>query len=477
MTLLETFEDLVHMWRDVFPQRRSFDRARRLIFGLTVCLRAHLTTNAICAVGRQFLDWSGDYRLLSRSPWNPHQLFDPVFDRVRPLLKPDLAPVLMPLDDTLCKKSGRKIPGVTTLRDPQSPPFHVNLIPGLRFVQASLLVTPQSAGPARALPVRFEPAPLPAKPKKNATDEQKQLYTQQKKALCLSTVGVAVISSVRQSLDQFPDTKARQLIALVDGSYTNQNVLKHLPDRTTLIGRIRRDAKLNESLPAQSRGPRRYGPQASTPEQVLKDESIATQSIRCFIAGSVQEIKVKSIAPLFWRKAGPDRPLRLVVIKPLGYRLTKSSKLLYRQPAFLICTDIHLDLKSLVQAYIYRWEIECNHRDEKSLLGVAQGQVRSPQAVSRLPQLQVAGYSLLLLAALLTYGFDRGDHFLPLPKWRRKKPFRPSALDLQNLLRSFLFERCSHSPTNTDDFTSPQQLNTKYPCLNITERHIAFPTA
>jgi DDE superfamily endonuclease len=166
MNLLETFEELLEMWSDVFPQHRSFLRARRLVFGLCACLRSHLTSNAICAVGRQFLDWSADYRLLSRSPWDPHQLFQPIFARVRPLLQPQPAAVLVALDDTACKKWGRKIPGVSTLRDPQSPPFHVNLIHGLRFIQASLLLSPQTAGPARALPVRFEPAPLPAKPKK-----------------------------------------------------------------------------------------------------------------------------------------------------------------------------------------------------------------------------------------------------------------------------------------------------------------------
>ena len=66
------------------------------------------------------------------------------------------------LDDTLCKKTGRHIPGATFARDPQSPPFHVNLCRGLRFVQASVLVrATQFLGPARALPVRFEPAPPP----------------------------------------------------------------------------------------------------------------------------------------------------------------------------------------------------------------------------------------------------------------------------------------------------------------------------
>ena len=118
-------------------------------------------------------------------------------------------------------------------------------------------------------------------------------------------------------------------------------------------------------------------------------------------------------------------PLQVVVIKPLGYRLRIGSKLLYRQPAFLICTDPDLDVATLVQAYVNRWEIECNHRDEKSLLGVDQSQVWNPNSVRRLPQLQVAGYSLLLLASILTSGFQRTAEYLPLPKWRRKS-IRPS---------------------------------------------------
>jgi hypothetical protein len=73
--------------------------------------------------------------------------------------------VIAALDDTLCKKTGRHIPGATYARDPLSPPFHVNLVRGLRFVQASVLVrATQFLGPARALPVCFEPAPPAVKP-------------------------------------------------------------------------------------------------------------------------------------------------------------------------------------------------------------------------------------------------------------------------------------------------------------------------
>ncbi len=510
MLLLEKFHELLQPWNSVFAQQRTWQRAQRLAYGLLLCLRAHLTSSAICATGRQFLDWSADYRLFSRSPWDPHALFDPIFDRLAALLPSAQAPVVAALDDTLCNKTGRHIPGATYARDPLSPPFHVNLVRGLRFVQASVLVrATQFLGPARALPVRFEPAPPAVKPKtqngarkhtrknqanrkknekrkakkKNGahagqnkaavpTPEEKE-YRLQKKLRALTQVGVRVLHSLRQALDARPETRPRQLLVSGDGSYTNRTVLRQLPERTTFLGRIRKDAKLSLALPptgaTRSGGrPRRYGAPAPTPEQVLHDDSVPVVKVRCFAAGEVREIPVKVLRTVYWRKAGPDLPLLLVVVKPLGYRLRKGSKLLYRQPAFLICTDPQLDLQTLLQAYIDRWEIECNHRDEKSLIGVAQGQVWNPLAVTRLPQFQVAIYSLLLLASILAYGFQRTAVYLPLPLWRRKS-IRPSTLDLLNLLRDQIFARgLQDQPSSSiDDFAIllPADANASKPPL------------
>jgi hypothetical protein len=443
MKLLETFDHLLQSWRSVFPQERTFQRARRLTFGLLTCLRLHLTSTAICASGRQFQDWSADYRLCSRSPWEPRQLFDVVLDHLPQLLPTPQAPVFAALDDTILKKTGRRIPGVKILRDPMSPPFHVNLCYGLRFVQVSVLVSPRdAAGPARALPVRFDFAPPANKPKRNAPVEAWEVYKEEQKKRTLTLAGVDAITSLRASLDQRPDMRQRRLIVSGDGSYSNRDFLRRLPERTTYIGRIRKDSKLHYPAPApqakpQGR-PRRYGPLAPTPEQILQDDSIPIVKVKCFAAGQRREIPLQVLRKVYWRKAGFDMPLQVVIIKPLGYRLRKGSKLLYRQPAFLICTDPELGLATLVQACINRWEIECNHRDEKSLLGVADGQVWNPNSVRRLPQLQVASYSLLLLASILGSGFQRTPEYLPLPKWRNQS-IRPSLLDLLALLRHQLF--------------------------------------
>jgi len=95
-----------------------------------------------------------------------------------------------------------------------------------------------------------------------------------------------------------------------------------------------------------------------------------------------------------------------------------------------------------MQASVDCWEIECNHRDEKSLIGMAQGQVWKPLAVVCLPQFQVAIYSLLLLASILAYGFQSTAAYLPLPLLRSKS-IRPSVLDLLNLLRDQVFCSCN----------------------------------
>lgn len=71
MKLLETFDRSIGGWRDVFPQERTFQRARRLVFGLIVSMRLHLTSNAICATGRQFVDWTADYRVLLAQSLGP----------------------------------------------------------------------------------------------------------------------------------------------------------------------------------------------------------------------------------------------------------------------------------------------------------------------------------------------------------------------------------------------------------------------
>jgi hypothetical protein len=171
-----------------------------------------------------------------------------------------------------------------------------------------------------------------------------------------------------------------------------------------------------------------------------QDPSVKWQRIKVWAAGKEHNFKVKSLAPVRWRSAGAEHDLRLVVIAPLAYRPRKGSSLLYRQPAYLICTYTNLSLQEIIQAYVWRWDIEVNFRDEKTLLGVGQAQVRKESSVEKVPELIVAAYAMLLLAAHQTFRGTNHPNTLPLPKWRRLENIqRLSTQRLINHLRAELW--------------------------------------
>jgi len=130
-------------------------------YGLLLCLRTHLTSNAICATGRQFL---AECRLSSvlAEPVGSTRVIRSHLRCLAALLPSPQAPVVAALDDNTVQKTGRYIPGATFARDPQSPPFHVNLLPraALRAGLRAGAGRPVS-GAGTCFTVRFEPAPPP----------------------------------------------------------------------------------------------------------------------------------------------------------------------------------------------------------------------------------------------------------------------------------------------------------------------------
>ena len=98
-----------------------------------------------------------------------------------------------------------------------------------------------------------------------------------------------------------------------------------------------------------------------------------------------------------------------------------------------------MQIETLIQAAIDRWQTEVKHRDEKQHIGLEHPQVWNDHYVDRLPAFMVASYSFLLLASLQAYGAKRTDKYIQPPKWQRRRQ-RPSCLDLPCLLRKQAYE-------------------------------------
>ncbi|MCA1791897.1 MAG: transposase [Thioalkalivibrio sp.] len=462
--------ELTERLRPAFRDHRVFTRFRRLAFAMLVTEDRRTITTLLDASGQSHRDWSAAYRVFSRDVWSPKDVFACLMPSLV-TLQPTTTRIVASLDDTNIRKTGTHIPGVAYRRDPMSPPFHVNFIRAQRFVQTSVVVPfAPGASASRAIPVGFDHAPSAGKLNKDASDEDRRRHRDRQREQSLTTYANAAIKRLRTSLDATGAQKP--LLLAVDGSYTNQQVIKSLPDRTDLVGRIRKDAALHR-LPADPAGPGRpalYG-SGLTPEEVRQDESVPWQTVKIFGAGRVHECEIKEVTPLLWRKTGAHRQLRLIVIRPLAYRRTRSSRLLYRQPAYLITTDLVSLVQDVVQAYFWRWDIEVNHRDEKQLIGVGDAQVRSAQSAERVPAFAVACYALLLISAANAFGIGASDPLVELPKWRINAP-KPVRLSTRQLLRR-LREEHDRAPIellNFDNFASNVARTVKLPKQAITFR-------
>jgi DDE superfamily endonuclease len=435
--LLIRFLALLSLWRPVFRQERSFQRALRQAVGALLVVGSATLTRILASLGRDQQDWSADYKLYARANWEEQALFDALLPSALAHCPGRFVPIA--LDDTRLKKTGKRIPTAFWQRDPLSPPFHVNLQWGLRFLQASVLLPLHRKHKvnARAVPVRFLAAPSLKKPGIRADSSAQQQYREQRKQQNLSQQAVRLLLGLRASLDQV-GARTKALLIAGDGSFCHRTLFRTPLERTDLLCRTRADLRLCRPAPAGSR--RTYEEEKFTPEQVRHDESIAWQSTKLWHGGKRRKLRYKEVEHVLWQSGAGRRPLRLLVVAPVPYRRTPRSRLSYRRSAYLLTTDRSTPAIQLLQVYLDRWEIEVNHREQKTTLGVGQAQLWSRKSVARQPALVVAAYSALLLASLEAYGATRNEAYRVLPKWRRHRQ-RPSCLDLVTVLRQQWHER------------------------------------
>ena len=429
---------------DAFASAQDHRRVRTQCLAGLLNLGRHTVTGALTTAGQEQRDWSADYRVWQRLP--VERLFGQLQQHT---LARSTGPWVVAMDDSATRKAGRRIPGCGWRRDPLSPPFHVNFHWGQRVLQCSAAL-PAPDGSARLVPIDWTEASLPKKPSRQAGPDAHAAYAEARRQANLNVVAARRLAHLRTVTD-------RTIHFVVDGRFTNRTVLRQLPENSVIIGRIRKDTKLYAPVvPTKSTGrPRRYGEVVPTPEELRVDDKIPWQEVRARAIDREHGFKLKTMGPVMARIRGVTAPVRIVVIAPLGYRLRAGARLLYRQPAYLLCTDPELPLERVLQEYLWRWDIEVNFRDEKCLLGVSEAQLRQPEAVQRQPAGAVAAYAFLLLAAHDAYGHDGRPPSVPLPRWRRREPpRRPTTGLLLSQLRVELWSQCLRRDT-LSHFRSP----------------------
>ena len=447
------------LWRDTrsaFSQQRTWERAQVLAASAVACLGRHTVTGLLTTSAQEQRDWTAAYRLFERDRVEAEAFWQPARRSAVALVPPE-QPVVAVLDDTLTRKCGRKVAGTAWRRDPLGPKFRVNLVWGQRFLQVAVAV-PADDGSVRAIPVDLQHCPTPRKPGKQASADALRQYKIEQAQCRLPAVAARRIQALREALDADPGGETRPLLVAVDGGYTNRTTFRQVPERTALVGRVRKDAVLY-APPAVTagRGRRRcYGDRVPTPEALRQDANLPWQQVSAYAAGKWHTVDIKVIDPVRWRGCGATN-MRLVILRPLAYRPTPHHRLLYREPAYLLCSDPTYSSQQIVTAYLWRWEMEVAFREEKTLFGLGEAQVRTAAAVANVPTFLAGVYAYLHLAALQG---GTGIPALPRPKWQHASAVtRTTTGQLQGRARAELWAHALG--VNLTDFLQHPSSNTK----------------
>jgi hypothetical protein len=405
--------ELVSLFAGCFTQP-TFRTFRALLVGFIARVGEHTVTGCLVACGVAG-DWhhSRGHRFFSRARWSPDRLGLVLLDLVvARLVDPD-APLLVAIDDTLLRRSGRRVWGTAWHHEPtcSAPPRRFAW--GNSWVVAAIVVRLPFLVRPVALPVLFR---LQAKRKDSKHELAAQL--------------IALIAS------RYPD---RRVDVVGDGHYTGP-VLVCQPN-VTLTARLRANAALHELAPPRTgkRGrPRAMGARLPSLAQIAGDPATAWETVQVRRYGQTATVQIHRLTCL-WYRSHRERSLTMLLVRD------PSSKEPYELA--LISTDLDASSVELVERFACRWSIEVTFEDAKQLVGVGEARNRTELAVKRTVPFGLLCMSLTIVWYAL-HGHsptDVAEHRARAP-WYRTKTSPSTADMLAKLRRTIIAAQYSPGP-------------------------------
>jgi len=231
--------------------------------------------------------------------------------------------------------------------------------------------------------------------------------------------------------EHYPNRKFR---IVADHAYKGKALLHTVlekVDNVSFISRGDGDAALYK-LPEKktnkrgdNRGrPRAKGQRLPTPEKWAEKHPERFVDVTVDIYGHDVKLQVAHLDGIAYRTL-PGRLVRYVIVKdPNG---------IY-EDQYLMSTDIEMTAEQIVVAYSYRWPLELTFKEAKQKLGLQDPQTQLPLSVRRTVPFSLLIYSLVVLW-YLKYGHKLASKLSPKSDpWYTKKP-RPSFSDMLATLR------------------------------------------
>ena len=368
------------------------------------------------------------HRFFSHARWCVDELGLKVAEVIVERLLSREQPLVVPIDDTLLKRRGRKVFGCFWHHDATANSRKGSVAWGNNWVTAGINVRLPFLERTVCLLVLFRlwrPRRTEI-PKHKSDPERPSKPRLGREILCLLA-------------ERFPH---RKIHGVGDAAYAS-GAFASLPANVTITSRLRSDATLNQLPPPRppkgqrERGrPPLKGATLRKLDQIAKDP--ATEWVKTTVRryGKTEQVMVHAFRCL-WYEAFGQQPVQVVMIqdagKHSGYEVA------------LISTDLHASAAELIERYADRWPTEVAYEEGKEHFGVGEARNRSPKAVQRTVPFQFLAMTLTILWYALS-GHDPGD----VEEHRQRSPWyltktTPSFTDMLAKLRRVIIA-CQFHP-------------------------------
>jgi DDE superfamily endonuclease len=367
----------VHFDPRVWPQ------AQLLLTGAILARGQRTVCSALRVMGlsdeRHFQNY---HRVLNRAVWSSRTLSQTLLLLLVRVFAP-MGPIVIGGDETIERRRGERIKAKGIYRDPvRSSHKHFVKASGLRWVTLMLLGAIPFAQRIWALPFLSLLAPS------------------ERYSAGMVRAHKTVLDWTRQALRQLrrwlPD---RAIVFVGDSSYAAIDFLwrmTQLRNPLTMVVRFRMDAALYEPapprLPDQKGRPRKKGQRLPTLAQVAADPQTRWERrmVPYWYGERRRLIEISSGTAVWTHSGKPALPIRWVIVRDPRHTFKTQA---------LLCTDLNVSAKQIVEWFVHRWQLEVTHREVREHLGVETQRQWSDQAIARTTPLLYGLFSLITLLA------------------------------------------------------------------------------
>jgi len=329
---------------------------------------------------------------------------------------PQDAPVVVAVDDTLNRKTGRRIWAAAMHHDPlRSTARRAVLSFGHNWVVLSVqLALPFAPTKTWSLPIlmrlyrRKQKKRKPGKPRRQRKAIGQAAPAQYHTRPQLAREMIALVAS------WLPD---RTVQVVGDSDYAGKSISRHLPDNVHLTSRMVTNAALYDLPPKRPQGqrgaPRKKGQRLPAPAELAQSRNSPWKKTTASIYGKHVRLWYKTCVALWYNSAGA-RPLRIVVVRDPSAR---------RRDDCLFTTDlVGLSPKAILELFAMRWPLEVTFYNAKQCLGLEDPQNRTPKAVQRTAPLAICLYTLTVLWLAKHGHFNLAAYRKAHPWYRQNRP-------------------------------------------------------